>query len=433
MSATSIHDKPPGIARFGAAAALALSLCGAGVGVYLTVLKFRMAFTPCASTKGACAIAGMSCEDALQSSWSTLLGLPISLWGSAFYLVVAVVAGGLLLRPDFLRGAARPLLLGLAFFDIAVSAVYGTYAFAILKAPCPYCLSLYVISALLLMCALFAVHGAPRGLWKRLTTRRQADLLDAVFIASAVFIVGAGLQSVVYQSARRFVDAQTGCAKPSAELPATTIVAGAGDPKVGVALFLDLSCPHCYSEFRNVGLALRSKELDVPTRVLVFHTPRAACDPEEFPAGFPLHHPDAFNGGACLAARAAECVEKLRPGAGFDMMAALFALQQDPDPSGGPLFTPVRVANKAVDIGLEIDPDDPDNELFQCINTDTSALSRITSHQKYAVDQDYKKVPIGYAFPIEAGKPRLDAVNHLTSDITPRAIIKILRGLVKGP
>src|SRR5690606_36032426 len=154
MSTTTPHDKPPAIARIGAAAALLLSLVGAGIGVYLTVLKFRMTYTPCASTKGSCAIGGLSCEDALQSSWSTLMGLPISLWGTAFYIAAALVAGGLFLRPGFLRGAARPLLLALALFDVLVSLVYGTYAFAVLKAPCPYCLSLYVISGLLLMCAL---------------------------------------------------------------------------------------------------------------------------------------------------------------------------------------------------------------------------------------------------------------------------------------
>ncbi|MCY1059879.1 vitamin K epoxide reductase family protein [Nannocystis sp. SCPEA4] len=432
MSSTTPNDKPPGIARFGAGAALVLSLLGAGVGLYLTVLKFRMTFTPCASTKGACAIGGMSCEDALQSSWSTLFGLPISLWGSAFYLVAAVVAGGFLLRPEFLRGAARPLLLGLALFDVVVSAVYGSYAFLILKAPCPYCLSLYVISALFLMCALFAVHNTPRGLWKRLTTRRQADLLDAVFVACAVFIVGLGVQSVGYQATRRFVDAQTGCAAPTVALPTTAIVTGPADAKVGIALFLDLSCPHCFNEFRNVGRAIRGKELDVPTRVYVFHTPRAACDPDAFPAGYPKHHADAFNGGACLAAKAAECVEKLRPGAGFDMISALFALQADPDPAGGPLFSPVRVANKAVDIGLEIDPDDADNELFQCINNDKDGLVRITAHQKYAVEQDYK-VPTGYVFPIEGGAPRLDAVSYLQSDYTARAIINIIRGSIKSP
>ena len=109
------------------------------------------------------------------------------------------------------------------------------------------------------------------------------------------------------------------------------------------------------------------------------------------------------------------------------MIGGLFALQLDPDPNGGPIFSPVRVANKAVDIGLEIDPDDPENELFHCINTEAAAVKRITEHQKYAIDQDYK-VPMGYVFPIQGGQPRLDAVNHIQSDYTARAIISIIRG-----
>lgn len=424
--------KPTALARLGAASALLLSLLGVGIGAYLSVLKFRMNYTPCNSGKGACAIGNMTCEDALQSTWSTLFGLPISLWASAFYLVTAVLALGLLVRRDFLRGAALPILLGLAVFDVFMSAVMGTYAFAVLSARCPYCLSLYVVSALLLAATLMIRSGAPRGQWRSLTQRRQADLLDGVFVACAVFIVGAGLQSVGYQASRRFVDAQTGCAAPTQALPETTIVAGAKEPLVGVALFIDLTCPHCFNEFRNVGRALRSKELDVATRVYIFHTPRAACDTDAFPAGYPKHHSDAFNGGACLAAKSAECVEKLRPGAGFDMIGGLFALQLDPDPNGGPTFSPVRVAGKAVDIGLEIDPDDPDNELFACINTDTEATKRITAHQKYAIEQDYK-VPMGYVFPIQNGEPRLDAVNHIQSDYTPRAIMSIIRGRASAP
>lgn len=431
MSSTTSAKSTP-LTRLGAASALVLSLAGIGVGAFLTVMKFRMNFTPCVSTKGACAIGNMTCEDALASTWSTLLGLPISLWGSALYFVTAALAAGLLLRPDFLRGVARPALAALAGLSVLASVVYGTYAFAVLAARCPYCLSLYVISGLLLLSSYAVLKDSPKGQWRSLTARRQADLLDGLFVACALFIVGVGVQSVGYQAARRFVDAETGCAAPTKAMPSAAITTGPADAKVGIALFLDLTCPHCFNEFRNVGRAVRSKELDIPTRVFVFHTPRAACDTDAFPAGYPKHHADAFNGGACLAAKAAECVEKLRPGSGFEMVAALFALQSDPDPNGGPLFSPVRVGNKATDIGLEIDPDDADNELFNCINTDTAILKRITEHQQYAIEQDYK-VPMGYVFPIDDGVPRLDAVNHIQSDYTPRAIINIVRGRAGTP
>jgi uncharacterized membrane protein len=427
MSSKTPSANPSPLARLAAGSALVLSLAGVGVGVFLSLMKFKMNFTPCVSTKGACAIGNMTCEDALASTWSTLLGLPISLWGTALYFVTAVLAAGLLLRGEFLRGVARPALLALSVVSVLASVVYGAYAFLVLAARCPYCLSLYIISGLLLASAFVVNKAAPTGQWRSLTARRQADLLDGAFVACALMIVGVGVQSVVYQGARRFVDAQTGCAAPTKALPNAAITTGPADAKVGIALYLDLTCPHCFNEFRNVGRAVRSKELDVPTRVFVFHTPRAACDTDAFPAGYPKHHADAFNGGACLAAKAAECVEKLRPGSGFEMVAALFALQSDPDPKGGPLFSPLRVGNKATDIGLEIDPDDPDNELFKCIDTDTDIVKRITEHQRHAIDQDYK-VPMGYVFPIDNGVPRLDAVNHIQSDYTARAIINIVRG-----
>lgn len=414
----------PGALRLGASAALLLSLIGLGVNGYLSTMKFRMNFTPCLSAKGSCAVGGMTCEDALQSTWSTLLGLPITVWGAAFYVVTAALAAGLLARPDFLRGAARPLLLRLAVFDVLVSVVMGAYAFLVLAARCPYCLSLYAISALLLVAAAFC--GGDRRQWQDLVRRRQADLLDAVFVVSAIFIVGAGVQSVTYQASRRLVDAQTGCAAPSKALPTTVLRSGPADAKVGVALFLDTTCAYCQREFRNVGRAVLGGDLDVPTQVWVFHVPRHACDPDAFPAGYPLQDANAMNNGACLAARAAECVEKLRPGSGFDMVAGLFALQDDPDPNGGPIFSPVRVGDKAVDIGLEIDPDEPDNALFQCINGDKDALARITEHQRFAVDQGYK-VPTGFVFPIVDGAPRIDAVSHIQSDYTARALIAIIR------
>ena len=61
-----------------------------------------------------------------------------------------MLAGGLVRRPDFLRNAAPALLLGLAWFDVLVSVILGIYAFGVLRSPCPFCISLYLVSALLL-------------------------------------------------------------------------------------------------------------------------------------------------------------------------------------------------------------------------------------------------------------------------------------------
>ncbi len=51
-------------------------------------------------------------------------------------------------------------------------------------------------------------------------------------------------------------------------------------------------------------------------------------------------------------------MEKLQPGAGFRLIGGLFALPTIARPAQ-PLFTAERVGNRAVDLGMEIDPDEP--------------------------------------------------------------------------
>src|SRR5690242_18235117 len=118
----------PDLSRIGAVFCLVLSLIGVALGAYLTQLKFKMTYTACLTEYGSCQVGGLSCDVALSSRWSTLLDLPISAWGSAFYLVTAVLAGGLLWRRELFGGVAARVLFVLACFDVLISVVLGTYA-----------------------------------------------------------------------------------------------------------------------------------------------------------------------------------------------------------------------------------------------------------------------------------------------------------------
>lgn len=403
---TSTMSLPPRPApsRLGAAFVLLVSLAGFGVSSYLTVLKFRMLYTPCLSARGGCNVGGLTCEDALSSTWSTLLGLPISVWGAAFYVVTAVLALGVLRRPNFLAGAAPGLLFRLAVFGAAISAAYAVYAFGILRSPCPFCLSLYAVSGLLLAGALF-LRGLHRtaSVGSALTRLRQAEALDAMFMIGVVFVVAAGLQSVGYQLTRRFVDPQSGCPEKVEALPRATIKIGSSDPKAIVALFIDMTCSHCKAEFKVVVNALNGGQFPEPTQLWIYHTPRQACDPEAFPTGYAKSDDTVRFDNACLAARAAECMEKLQPGAGIELIGGMYALHDTRQPNT-PLFTAERIGNQAVDLEMQIDPDDPDNKLFRCINDDKSVIADITAHQRYAEDPKYK-VPTAAVYGVVDGQP----------------------------
>jgi uncharacterized membrane protein len=408
--------------RLGALFLLLVGLGGLGVSGYLTVLKFRMAYTPCLTERGGCNIGGLSCEDALNSAWSTLLGLPISLWGAAFYLVVVVLAFGLVRRPDFLRNAAPALLLGLAWFDVLVSVILGIYAFGVLRSPCPFCISLYLVSALLLGGAWLLRRAQTReDRAAALERLRQAAVLDSAFLLAVIFVVATGVQSVVYQYTRRLVDAQSGCPEPVKTLPLASIKIGASEPKAIVALFIDMTCSHCKAEFKVVVNALNNKQFPEPTQLWIYHTPRQPCDPEAFPAGYAKSDDSVRYDNACLAARAAECMEKLQPGAGIELIGGMYALHDDREPNV-PLFTAERIGNQAVELEMEIDPDDPDNKLFTCINNDKTVLTSITEHQRYAEDPKFK-VPTLAVYHAIAGLPDMSRKAYYGDANTPLAAL----------
>lgn len=394
--------------RIAAGFCLFLSVVGAAINGYLTVLKFRMRYTPCLTDEGSCKIGDMSCSDALSSSWSMMLNLPISVWGTALYVIMALLAAGIVWRKNFLGGVAPDVLLACAIWAVLCTLVLGSYTLLALEAACPFCMTLYAVSVLLLAGAQLA--RGPSGLrrpraWLAELRRRVSALGEAVFYAALAFICVAGVQSMTYHGMRNYADSQDGCPEPKLKLPTSSIRAGSDDPKAIVVIFIDMTCHRCQREFRKLGGALNAGEFPEPVQLWIIHTPRQTCDPSAFPAGKAKSDERARNDNACLAARAVECVEKLQPGAGFDYIARLFALHEGRLPDVA-LFTADRVAEVAAEAELEIDPDDADNALFKCINTDTGVLERITEHQRYAEDF---KVPTIAVYRVKNGAPDLDS------------------------
>jgi len=96
---------------------------------YLTILHYKNAFPPCTVTGG--------CETVLTSQYSSLLGIPISLLGSLFYLLVIVFSLAVFLnKRKFLAHG----LFAISLSGLFVSAVLFFIQFFILKVFCQYCL-----------------------------------------------------------------------------------------------------------------------------------------------------------------------------------------------------------------------------------------------------------------------------------------------------
>ncbi len=124
---------------------LVLGFAGFLDATYLTILHYKNAFPPCSVTGG--------CESVLTSQYSIILGVPISLLGSLFYLLIMFFALAVFhsKRKVFAHGLFLASLSGLF-----VSAVLFFVQFFILQAFCQYCLlseiislAIFVISSLL--------------------------------------------------------------------------------------------------------------------------------------------------------------------------------------------------------------------------------------------------------------------------------------------
>ncbi len=106
---------------------LILSIAGFFDASYLTILHYKNIIPPCTIAKG--------CETVLTSQFSTILGIPISLIGSVFFLILII-----LLLLGFFRYFKILILLGVL---ISVN-LFFIQAF-ILHAFCQYCLLSEVI------------------------------------------------------------------------------------------------------------------------------------------------------------------------------------------------------------------------------------------------------------------------------------------------
>ena len=118
---------------------LALAVIGLVLAGYLTG-------TTWSGEKAAFCEAGADCDIVLHSRWSTLLGLPTSLWG---FLVYAVLAGAAFIKR---RSRRWKVLVTVSLFGVAYSVYLTAISVFRLEAACPYCLT-----SLGLLAAIFAV------------------------------------------------------------------------------------------------------------------------------------------------------------------------------------------------------------------------------------------------------------------------------------
>ncbi|MCJ7797805.1 MAG: hypothetical protein MUQ56_13780 [Thermoleophilia bacterium] len=132
-------------------ALVVLALAGFLISFYLALTHYRNLIPPCYVTSG--------CESVVTSRYSTILGIPLSLLGTAFFAVMFYLGISLITGPPKMVMRAYELL---AFGGILAAVLLFLLQAVVLKAYCIYCLGTEVI-ALLIWAGSLAVASSAEG------------------------------------------------------------------------------------------------------------------------------------------------------------------------------------------------------------------------------------------------------------------------------
>ena len=363
MSAS--QDLRPRADIVGATAVWAFSLPGLVLSGLLTVLRLRSDHRCDDTFMGACSGDGvLSCSTVLGDAWATVLGLPLTVYAAAYFVVTLALAAATLLSPRLLRPLLRPTLVLLAWAALLVCAALAGYAALGLGALCLYCIFLDGACLGVFLAAMLANDGrvlpyAPKG------QRGLAGLVLAV--AMMLFVTSVSVQRTLvlgYREEAARAEALRPCvvALRELEVPAIRLPSALqadGPPRDVAALFLDLACPHCKAEY-EFWRAYQGElaERGVAVELQLFHFPRG-CSPEPGVA-------DVSRARACDAARAQLCLARGDSERGLSAFDRLFAEQAE-------AFTSEHLALVAASFGVAADAAQADSPLFACMQGEATA------------------------------------------------------------
>lgn len=370
----------------GAALLCLLSGCGLAVSVLLTLLKFQSAHACDVALLSACQLGhAVSCGRVLSSGWSTLFsGVPISIPATSYYAVVLGLSACMLWRSPRFIAVARPLLLWLAWAGVAAAGLLLLYAVVAVGELCSYCLIVDGITAAIFLTAWWMHPEGHRAGLRGLLVGGPRRYASPVGFVALFFVALTLTQALAYRLRAAASGPRPSCVAEG-ELPDTRLRLGPPVASAEVALFVDLACPACAHEFEQWRQTVSEHSADY--RLSIYHL---ALEGECLAPGARQVSPTASANGSCRAARAVECAEEMRAGAGIELVGRLFAAQRE---VAEPLFTRERLLAFAHEVGL---PADAAQAFQRCFEHDEEVAARVRLHAQFAEEQQLTVTPAAY-------------------------------------
>jgi len=249
----------------------------AGLGICLYLYSFHVALLMGEIKSGlVCGPAGgLGCNSVSASPYSSILGLPLALWGAIFYCALVLLGvGSLIFRHDcgqaFLRWAFLLAVLGLAFdLYLAHAMIFR------IRAVCWLCIATYAVNFAIIIGLLKQVWRAPEPRIPLLsifpwTEDAQANDLYYRNVIKGLLIVGIALTAVIGIAGSQFltrsltgndnerlakVTKNLSRQKPQFIDVKNRPFMGSENAKLTVVEFSDFMCPYCAKASKYIKLA----------------------------------------------------------------------------------------------------------------------------------------------------------------------------------
>lgn len=378
--------------------AACVALLGAGVGVVLTLVKFFSDYSCRHSYFSGCKVGEQAgCEEAFNSSMGSFFGAPTTIYATAFYVTAFFACAAVRKSPRDPKGWR--LIAAIAAADVAVTVFMAGYAALVLHLVCVYCSVLYGVSLLFAALVFLGYRRRPQG-----PSRGRAPLSRWASVAT-VFPVALGTQAAGYGAARNRGVAEGDCLAPMAALPDSSLREPASEARFLLAEFVDPSCAHCRSQFEKLKALKAEPAYRDTLEVKIYHYPRDGAE-RCTPSNATARSAAAAANQACLASLAVQCVERLSPGHGLEMLEATLALQG----TSPPWFTYSKLG--AVASGLGIDPD----VLAECMRKDAVVEATVRGHVGHGAAAGIRDTPRLFVVPLRDGAPAFDEAMSIEGD-----------------
>lgn len=292
-------------------------LFGAGVSAYL-VTQHEAAMS--GGSGSVCNIdETFNCDLVNTSEYSELAGIPIAVFGAAFYAAVALIS--LLNWQKVERFEGAPKIVAITSGIAVLGALYLAYASTTLGAWCLLCISTYGLSAILLVAGVLGMKKAAATAAPETEGSDRSLMVGVItgLLAMGIGVVGTAGEAKVPGSegtSGEEADISQLFTKVDGEVTLSGSEPCWGSPSATYTLveYADFECPHCAMSFPELKpLVAANPDL----KVCFKNYPLSSdCNPN---VGGPMHP------NACMAAAAATCAQE--QGRFWELSGQMFANQ----------------------------------------------------------------------------------------------------------